>query len=95
MRNDLGSRKKIIIDKENIIPIGCVKQLDDVTLKLDLQTKSGGNFDVTGQTLSLRCRKSNNKTEELSNTSTDTPITFNKNEVSYNASRYFINIQFI
>lgn len=81
MRNDLGGRKKITVNSKNIIPIGCVKQLDDVTLKLDLQTKSGGNFDVTGQTLSLRCRKSNNKTEELSNTSTDTPITFDKNEV--------------
>lgn len=81
MRNDLGSRKKIIIDKENIIPIGCVKQFDDVTLKLDLKNKSNINFDVTGQTLLLRCKKANNEIEELFNTSIDTPITFNKSEV--------------
>ena len=81
MRNDLGSRKKIIIDKENIIPIGCVKQFDDVTLKLDLKNKSNINVDVTGQTLLLRCKKANNEIEELFNTSIDTPITFNKSEV--------------
>ena len=81
MRNYLGNRKKIIIDKENIIPIGCVKQFDDVTLKLDLKNKSGGNVDVTGQTLLLRCKKANNEIEELFNTSIDTPITFNKSEV--------------
>ncbi len=57
MRNDLGNRKKIIIDKENIIPIGCVKQFDDVTLKLDLKNKSNINVDVTGQTLLLRCTR--------------------------------------
>ena len=81
MRNDLGNRKKIIIDKENIIPIGCVKQFDDVTLKLDLKNKSNINVDVTGQTLLLRCKKANNEIEELFNTSIDTPITFNKSEV--------------
>ena len=81
MRNDLGNRKKIIIDKENIIPIGCVKQFDDVTLKLDLKNKSNINVDVTGQTLLLRCKKANNEIEELFNTSVDTPITFNKSEV--------------
>ena len=81
MRNDLGGRKKIIIDKENIIPIGCVKQFDDVTLKLDLKNKSNINVDVTGQTLLLRCKKANNEIEELFNTSIDTPITFNKSEV--------------
>ena len=76
-----GNRKKIIIDKENIIPIGCVKQFDDVTLKLDLKNKSNINVDVTGQTLLLRCKKANNEIEELFNTSIDTPITFNKSEV--------------
>lgn len=81
MRNYLGNRKKIIIDKENIIPIGCVKQFDDVTLKLDLKNKSNINVDVTGQTLLLRCKKANNEIEELFNTSIDTPITFNKSEV--------------
>ena len=81
MRNYLGNRKKIIIDKENIIPIGCVKQFDDVTLKLDLKNKSNINFDVTGQTLLLICKKANNEIEELFNTSIDTPITFNKSEV--------------
>lgn len=81
MRNDLGNRKKIIIDKENIIPIGCVKQFDDVTLKLDLKNNSNINVDVTGQTLLLRCKKANNEIEELFNTSIDTPITFNKSEV--------------
>ena len=81
MRNDLGNRKKIIIDKENIIPIGCVKQFDDVTLKLDLKNNSNINVDVTGQTLLLRCKKANNEIEELFNTSLDTPITFNKSEV--------------
>ena len=81
MRNDLGNRKKIIIDKENIIPVGCVKQFDDVTLKLDLKNKSNINVDVTGQTLLLRCKKANNEIEELFNTSIDTPITFNKSEV--------------
>ena len=60
MRNYLGNRKKIIIDKENIIPIGCVKQFDDVTLKLDLKNNSNINVDVTGQTLLLRCKKANN-----------------------------------
>ena len=81
MRNYLGNRKKIIIDKENIIPIGCVKQFDDVTLKLDLKNNSNINVDVTGQTLLLRCKKANNEIEELFNTSIDTPITFNKSEV--------------
>ena len=81
MRNELGNRKKIIIDKENVIPIGCVKQFDDVTLKLDLKNKSNINVDVTGQTLLLRCKKANNEIEELFNTSIDTPITFNKSEV--------------
>ena len=81
MRNDLGNRKKIIIDKENIIPIECVKQFDDVTLKLDLKNNSNINVDVTGQTLLLRCKKANNEIEELFNTSIDTPITFNKSEV--------------
>ena len=81
MRNDLGNRKKIIIDKENVIPIGCVKQFDDVTLKLDLKNNSNINVDVTGQTLLLRCKKANNEIEELFNTSIDTPITFNKSEV--------------
>ena len=81
MRNDLGNRKKIIIDKENVIPIGCVKQFDDVTLKLDLKNNSNINVDVTGQTLLLRCKKANNEIAELFNTSIHTPITFNKSEV--------------
>ena len=79
MRNIINNR--VIVNGYNPIPLGFSKQLDDITLKLDLYDKNGTSFDVTGQTLLLRCKKANNEIEELFNTSIDTPITFNKNEV--------------
>ena len=80
MRNTINNR--IIVNGYNPIPLGFAKQLDDITLKLDLYDKNGTSFDVAGQTISLGCKRPDNVTEELSNTSTDTPITVNKNRVT-------------
>lgn len=92
MRNDLGGRKKVSVNSYNYIPLGFVKKLDDVTLKLNLINKNGLEFDVTGQTLSLRCKKANKQTEELSNTNTDTPIIINGNEIDIKLRNSMLSI---
>nr|DAP39356.1 MAG TPA: tail fiber protein [Caudoviricetes sp.] len=92
MRNDLGGRKKVSINSCNYKPLGFVKKLDDVTLKLNLINNNGLKFDVTGQTLSLRCKKANKQTEELSNTNTDTPITINGSEIDIKLRNSMLSI---
>ena len=59
------NRKIIDVARDNVIPIAVVKQMDDVLLQLTL-VKNGLAFNVAGQTLSLRCKKANRDTEELS-----------------------------
>lgn len=90
MKNTL-SRKSIFVDALNFIPVATVKQLDDVVLPLKLY-KNNLPFDVTGQTLSLRIRKSNNETEELSNSNGNTVFTIDASNVDIKLRNSIFNV---